>query len=155
MTALVFVADRATKLLATHFLDYNSPVPVLPSLNFTLVHNTGAAFSFLRDAGGWQRWLFTGIAIVVSVVVIQWIRQTPPGRRLLLVGLALVLAGALGNLYDRVALGYVVDFIDVYYRQWTWPAFNIADSAIFVGAAALVLDAFRSGGVESDGNGAV
>ena len=130
-------------------------MPVLPSLNLTLVHNTGAAFSILRDAGGWQRWLFTGVAILVSIVVVQWIRQTPPERRLLLVGLALVLAGALGNLYDRVALGYVVDFIDVYYRQFSWPAFNIADSAICVGAGALILDAFQGEDSRDQAGGAL
>ena len=111
--------------------------------SFTLAYNTGAAFSLLADAAGWQRWLFAAIAVVVSVVLCVWLSRLDRSKRLEAVALALILGGALGNLYDRVVLGHVIDFILVHWQQdWFFPAFNIADSAISVGAACLILDMF-------------
>jgi signal peptidase II len=140
LSAVVIVLDLATKALASSQLVLHEPVPVFPGFNITLMHNTGAAFSLLSEASGWQRWFFTLIAIVVSVGIIIWLRRLGREQRWLAVALALILGGALGNLYDRLTLGYVVDFIQVYYDKWSWPAFNIADSAISVGAVILVLD---------------
>ncbi|HEC19706.1 MAG TPA: lipoprotein signal peptidase [Gammaproteobacteria bacterium] len=140
LSAVVVALDLWTKALASEHLAMHEPVPVFPGFNLTLMHNEGAAFSFLSSAGGWQRWFFTIIAIVVSVVIVGWLARLKPGQRWLALALALILGGALGNLWDRLTLGYVVDFIQVYYQKWYWPAFNIADSAITVGAVMLVLD---------------
>ena len=145
LSVVVIGLDQATKALASGSLNYGHAQPLFPGLNLTLLHNTGAAFSFLSDGGGWQRWLFVVIAVVVSAAVVLWLRRLQPGQAWLAAALALIVGGALGNVYDRVTLGYVVDFIDVYYGQWHWPAFNVADSAITVGAVMLLLDAFRSG----------
>ena len=130
------ILDQGTKYLASTMLDY-APVPVLPFLNFALTYNSGAAFSFLSSAGGWQRWFFVVISIVVSAIIVHWLRGAPRGEVRLPMALALVLGGALGNLWDRLALGAVVDFIDLHYHGWHWPTFNIADSAIAVGACLL------------------
>lgn len=141
LSAAVVAMDQATKYLATAYLRLYEPVSVLPLVNLTLMHNTGAAFSLLDRAGGWERWLFIGLAVVVSVAIIAWLRRLPVRAYWTAAGLALVLGGALGNLWDRLSQGYVIDFVDVYYGQWHWPAFNVADSAISVGAAMLI---FRS-----------
>ena len=143
LSAGVIVLDQITKVLASAHLVLHDPVPVLPLFNLTLMHNSGAAFSFLSQAGGWQRWFFVVVAIGVSVALIWWLHQLQRNQRWLAVALALVLGGALGNVWDRVTLGYVVDFVDVYYGSWHWPAFNVADSAISVGAVMLLVDAFR------------
>ena len=142
LTALVVALDQGTKALAVQHLGVHQPVEVLPLLNLTLTYNPGAAFSFLGDAGGWQRWLFIGLAVVISLVLLVWLLRVPAGARWLPIALTLVLGGALGNLWDRLVIGAVVDFIDVYYRSWHWPAFNVADSAICVGACILVLTSF-------------
>ena len=140
----VFVLlDQISKWAATAWLSYAEPVPVMPLLNMTLLHNTGAAFSFLASAGGWQRWFFTLIALAISIALVIWLWRLPARERLTGAALALVLGGALGNLIDRVLYGYVVDFIDVYYGSWHWPAFNIADSAITVGVALLLWTSLR------------
>lgn len=136
--------DRYTKALASDSLAYGRPVEVLSWFNLTLQHNTGAAFSFLSDAGGWQRYLFTGIAVVVSAMLVAWIYRLPRGSRLLALSLALVLGGALGNLWDRLTLGYVVDFISLHYAGYRFPAFNVADSAITAGAVGMILDSLLS-----------
>ena len=141
ISALVLVLDQLTKRLAESALTYAEPVPVFPSFNLTLLYNRGAAFSFLSDAGGWQRWFFVCVSVVASVALLFWLYRLKPHQRLLAVALALVLGGAVGNLVDRLWLGHVVDFIQVYYRSFYWPAFNIADSAITVGAVLLVWDA--------------
>jgi signal peptidase II len=141
LSVLVIALDQITKIVATNALVLHEPVAVLPLFNLTLAHNTGAAFSFLSDAGGWQRWFFTGTALVVSAVIVAWIARLKSGQRWLAVALALILGGALGNVWDRITLGYVIDFLDFYYGDWHWPAFNVADSAITVGAVMLAVDA--------------
>lgn len=128
--------DQATKQLANTMLPPYQSLPLAPMLNLTLVYNPGAAFSFLSEAGGWQRWFFIALSSVVSVVLLRWIWRAQTHKSA--AALSLVLGGALGNLIDRLAHGYVIDFIDVYYRQYHWPVFNIADSAITIGAALLL-----------------
>ena len=138
----VIVLDQYTKGLATAALDYGRPQPVFSWFNLTLQHNTGAAFSFLSDAGGWQRYFFSVVAVVISIALAVWLLTLSSGQWLLALSLGLILGGALGNLWDRLAHGYVVDFISVHYGGWYFPAFNLADSAISVGAACLLLDSF-------------
>ncbi len=145
VSAAIIVLDQATKRIATTALSLHEPISVLPFFNLTLTYNPGAAFSFLSDAGGWQRWLFTTLSILVSAFIIVWLRRIPRGQIWVPCALALILGGALGNLWDRLVLGMVVDFFDVYFRQWHWPAFNVADSAICVGAAILIVAAFEGG----------
>jgi len=149
VSAAVVWADMETKAWATEVLTLYRPQEVFPWLNMMLAHNYGAAFSFLSDAGGWQRWFFTILASIVSLVLIVWVLRLPRREWLTGFALALVIGGAIGNLVDRVQLGYVVDFIDVHYQGWHWPAFNVADSAITCGVILLLLDAllqtFRTG----------
>jgi len=140
ITVLVVALDQVTKVIAENSMALYESVPVMPYFNFTLAYNTGAAFSFLADASGWQRWLFAVIAVVVSVFITGWLLRLRREQKWLGVSLALVLGGAIGNVWDRITLGHVIDFIDVYYQDWHWPAFNIADSAICVGAAMLVIE---------------
>ncbi len=144
LAALVVVLDWWTKSLASSLLDYGVPHVITPLFNLTLLHNRGAAFSLLSEAGGWQHWLLGGIALAVSVAIVVALRRLPRAARWQGLGLALVLGGAIGNLGDRLRLGYVVDFIQVHYQELYWPAFNIADSAITVGAALLILDMLRN-----------
>lgn len=141
ITVVIIALDQLTKVIATNTLEMYRPVAVFPSFNFTLAHNTGAAFSFLSDAGGWQRWFFTAIAIVVSVVIVVWLKKLRGDQAWLSIALTLILGGAIGNVWDRITLGYVIDFLDFYYGDWHWPAFNVADSAITVGAVMLAIDA--------------
>lgn len=148
LSAVVIAIDQVTKALASDLLRLYDAVHVLPGFNLTLMHNTGAAFSFLSDESGWQRWFFAAIAVGVSAMLVLWLRRLPSGQRWLPVAIALVIGGAIGNVWDRLVLGYVVDFIDLYAGRWHWPAFNIADSAITVGAVMLLLDAFRQSGPE-------
>lgn len=145
LAVLIVVLDQWSKYWISANFDYGQPWVIADFFNFTLLHNTGAAFSFLSDAGGWQRWFFGVVAAVISVVLVVWIARLDTAKRWESVALALVLGGAIGNLYDRAVLGYVVDFIVVHYQQYYWPAFNIADSAICVGAAMLIIDSFRAG----------
>src|SRR5690606_27740289 len=139
LTLVVLVLDQWTKGWAESALRMYQPMEVLPFFNLTLAYNEGAAFSFLAGAGGWQRWFFAGIALVASVVILVWLVR---GRdsRIVAAALALILGGALGNLWDRLALGHVVDFLDFHWAGYHFPAFNIADSAITVGAALIILD---------------
>jgi signal peptidase II len=141
MSVVIVLLDFWTKGLATESLTLYRPVEVTSWLNMTLAHNYGAAFSFLSDAGGWQRWLFTGLASVVTLVLIVWLFRLTAREKLTAVGLCLIIGGAVGNLIDRIVNGYVVDFIDVFYQGWHWPAFNLADSAITGGVILLLLDA--------------
>jgi signal peptidase II len=140
ISLLVLVLDQASKLLADAMLALHQPVLLIPSLAITKAYNTGAAFSFLRDASGWQRWFFITLALLVSGILLVWLRRLQAHERRTALALALILGGAIGNLVDRVMYGYVIDFIDVYYGSWHWPTFNIADSAITIGAALLLLD---------------
>ena len=145
LTVVVVLFDQATKYIASTSLNMYESVVVLPVFNWTLRHNTGAAFSFLADAGGWQRWFFAVIAVVVSVVIVLWIKRLEQHEKLQAIALALILGGAIGNVIDRIWLGYVVDFIHIYYRPWNFdfPAFNIADSAISIGVALIIFDSIR------------
>ena len=145
LALLVVLLDQGSKALADSLLEYARPLPVFSCFDLTLHYNKGAAFSFLSNAGGWQRWLFTGLALGVSGVLVAWIWRLPGRQLLLATGLSLVLGGALGNAVDRVLLGHVVDFISVHYAGRYFPTFNIADAAISVGAALLLLDGFRGG----------
>lgn len=142
LSVLVIVLDQASKHWFEHNLSLYEQIVVIPDLfSWTLAYNKGAAFSFLADQGGWQRWFFALVALVVSGVLLVWLKRLQRHERLLAAGLALVLGGALGNLYDRVVLGHVVDFILVHWQdRWFFPAFNLADSAITVGASILILD---------------
>jgi signal peptidase II len=137
---VIVVLDLWTKSIASESLALYRPVELTSWLNMTLAHNYGAAFSFLSDAGGWQRWLFTGLASVVTVVLIVWLFRLTAREKLTAAALGLIIGGAVGNLVDRINLGYVVDFIDVYYRDWHWPAFNLADSAITCGVILLLIE---------------
>ena len=145
LSGSVIALDQITKFLAETLLTFHQPVPVLPSFNLLLTYNTGAAFSFLADAGGWQRWFFLGLGLLVSIGLIVWLRRLKPTETRLATALALILGGAIGNLIDRAWLGQVIDCIQLYYQHWYWPAFNLADSAITVGAVLLVLDSLWSG----------
>ena len=142
LSACVVLADQVSKAYITgHFMEFEF-TRILAVLDITCMHNVGAAFSFLASASGWQRWLFIGLAGVVSIGIIVWLIKLPRGTHALLAaGLALVLGGALGNVIDRIRLGYVIDFIHFHWDRAYFPAFNVADSAITVGAACLLLDA--------------
>lgn len=139
---LVLILDQASKYWIVDVFALYESVSVLPGLNITYVQNTGAAFSFLSDAAGWQRWLFITLSSAVSIGLIVWIYTLPVTWRWLAAALALILGGAVGNLIDRIIHGYVIDFIDVYYGKWHFPAFNIADSAISIGVVMLIIDTF-------------
>ena len=140
VSAVVIVLDLYTKQWASASLDLYRPQEVLSWLNITLAHNYGAAFSFLSDAGGWQRWFFIVLASAVSLALLVWLLRLARHEWITALGLALVLGGAIGNLVDRIQLGYVVDFIDVHFSGWHYPAFNVADSAITCGVILLLLD---------------
>lgn len=141
LLALVVIAlDLLSKYYASVQLNYGEPVVVTSFFNFTLSHNPGAAFSFLRDAGGWQRWFFTALAFAVSVMLVIWIARIAANKKLETFALTMILGGAVGNLCDRIQHGYVVDFIEVHYQSNYFPIFNLADSAITLGAILLILD---------------
>ncbi len=158
LTLLVVVLDQISKQIAANTLTMHDPQAFLPFFNFTLTYNKGAAFSFLSNAGGWQRWFFTVLAIGVSIFIFFWLKKLSSKEKLLAVSLALILGGAIGNVIDRSLYGYVIDFIDWFYpsskclplffsiNQQTchWPTFNIADSAIFLGAVLIIIQALFS-----------
>ena len=148
---LVVALDQFSKFQASHRLEFGVPKPVIGGFNLTLMHNPGAAFSLFASGDGWQRWLFTGIALAVSLWLLRMLVLAPPGARWLPASLMLVMGGAIGNLWDRLTLGYVIDFIQVCYANWCFPAFNIADSAITVGAVMLVLETFLESSTHSAG----
>ena len=153
LSVLVVLADQASKYYITQHFGEFEHISVLPVLDVTRMHNVGAAFSFLASASGWQRWVFIGLASVVSLGIIVWLlRLKETGHRLLACGLALVLGGALGNVLDRIRLGHVIDFIHFHWDRAYFPAFNVADSAITVGAACLLLDALFEGKRKPDAN---
>jgi signal peptidase II len=142
VSAVVVALDLATKAWVSHALSYGDVVRITPFFNLIVTHNLGAAFSFLAGAGGWQRWFFSAVAIVISVALVVMLRR-PHRDRMVPLALSLVLGGALGNLWDRVTLGHVVDFIQLHAAGYYWPAFNVADSAITVGVALLLWDGVR------------
>jgi len=142
VSAVILVVDQCTKLLADGLLALHESIAVLPVLAIRKAYNSGAAFSFLGDASGWQRWFFIVLAIAVILLLVTWLRRLPAEQKWTALALALILGGAAGNLVDRVVYGHVIDFIDVYYGSWHWPTFNVADSAISVGAFLLLLEAF-------------
>lgn len=142
ISAIVIALDLYTKYLIQNAFVYGDMLTITSFFDFVRYHNEGAAFSFLAKAGGWQKWFFTGISVVAIVVISHLIRKHS-NEKLFCFGLALVLGGAIGNLYDRITLGYVVDFLNFHYQNWYWPAFNVADSAICVGVGLLLLDSFK------------
>jgi signal peptidase II len=139
LSLLVIGLDQWTKQIAAGALDYGVPVSVCAGFNWTLVHNYGGAFSFLNDHDGWQRWFFLVVSSAVTVALIEWLRRTSGRHWVLCLPLSLLIGGAVGNLIDRATLGYVIDFIDVYYGSWHWPAFNLADSGITAGITLLII----------------
>lgn len=142
----VIALDQASKAWVVHHLSYHVATRLLPVLDLTLAYNSGAAFSFLADQSGWQRWLLTALALVVAVLIVTYLGRLEARRQgLLCAALALILGGALGNLIDRVRLGYVVDFISAHWHEHYFPAFNVADSSITIGAALLLIDLWREG----------
>jgi signal peptidase II len=145
LSLLALVLDQASKLLVDSTMQLYQSIPLLPFFKLTYVHNTGAAFSFLSEAGGWQRWFFAGLAIAISIVIAVWLSRLEKHETLLAAALSLILGGAVGNLIDRLAYGYVIDFLDVYHGTWHWPAFNIADSAITLGVALMLAESFGFG----------
>jgi len=146
LTLLVILLDQMTKAFVESRFELFDAVRVLPFLEFTLLYNTGAAFSFLADASGWQRWFFIALGVLVSGAILFWMRQLDSRRhRLLAAGLALIMGGALGNVIDRVWHSHVIDFIHFHWKQWEFPAFNMADTSITIGAALLILDAILEG----------
>ncbi len=145
LSIIVIIIDLGTKYLASQNLTYGQPVEVLPFFNLTLLHNYGAAFSFLSNANTtWQVIVLSGIALIVAIVILIWLSRLPKDKNLTACALALILGGALGNVYDRMIHGYVVDFLDFHINNYHWPAFNIADSAICIGAVILILISFKS-----------
>jgi signal peptidase II len=141
----VIGADQLVKAIVVRSLALYESVVILPVLQFTHLHNTGAAFSFLAGADGWQRWLFTALALVVSAALVFWLQRIDRGAPVLACSVALILGGALGNAIDRLRLGYVIDFVQVHWGVHYFAAFNVADSAISIGAALLLLDSLLSG----------
>lgn len=142
ISALIIAVDQITKWAVFLGMEFHSMIPVLSFFSIVHVHNTGAAFSFLADAGGWQRWFFLAIAIATSAFIVYLLRKHQH-ETLMSVSLALILGGAIGNIIDRLWHGFVVDFFYFYYQTWSFPAFNIADAAITVGAVLLIADGFR------------
>lgn len=141
LALVVLVLDLLTKRWVEAILVYGDQIPLTSFFNLVLTYNAGAAFSFLSDAGGWQRWFFSVVAVGASILIIHLLRKHAADR-LFCLALSLILGGALGNLWDRITLGHVIDFLDFHVAGYHWPAFNVADSAIFLGAASLILDSF-------------
>jgi signal peptidase II len=150
LSLLVLLLDQASKQLAERLLTSHQTVEVFPYFEWYLTYNTGAAFSFLADAGGWQRWFFSIAAIIISAIIFQWIRKLKPEETSTAISLSLILGGAIGNLVDRVIYGHVIDFIQVWLGSYPWPAFNLADSAISVGAVLLIISSFAGNGNQSE-----
>ncbi len=145
LSLIALILDQWSKITINGSMHLYESINVIPNFNLTYVHNTGAAFSFLSEAGGWQRWFFAAMAFIISIVLIIWLNRLKKHETLLAIALALVLGGATGNLIDRLLYGYVIDFIDVYYQSWHWPAFNIADTVISMGVFLMLLESFGIG----------
>lgn len=142
LSVLVIVIDQISKRVVDTSMHLYQTIELLPYFQLTYLRNQGAAFSFLSSAGGWQRWFFIGLAVVASILICYWMKKLERSQRHEAIAWALVLGGALGNLIDRILYGYVIDFLDVFYGDWHWPAFNVADSAITVGVVMLLADSF-------------
>ncbi|MEJ2213052.1 MAG: signal peptidase II [Gammaproteobacteria bacterium] len=150
LSAIVVVLDQLTKQwIEEAFVLYES-LPVTGFFNLTLVYNTGAAFSFLADAGGWQRWFFLILALLICVYLVYWLLHLDKKQVALPLAIAMIIGGAVGNVIDRLLHGHVIDFLDFYYQQWHWPAFNLADSAITLGVILFIWDAFFGAKDNSD-----
>jgi signal peptidase II len=143
LSTLIIILDQVSKQIALDQLPMHRSVSVLPGLDWYLTFNPGAAFSFLADAGGWQRWFFTITTIIISTIILVWIGRLQKTESISAISLCLIFGGAIGNLIDRVNYGYVVDFVQVWLGSYPWPAFNVADAAISVGAVVLLLTSFR------------
>lgn len=143
LSMAVIALDQSSKYWAIEHLSLFSPKPLMPMLSLTLAYNTGAAFSFLSETGSWHQWFFIGFSLIMSIVLVGWILRSEATAYRQLIGLSLLLGGAIGNLIDRFHFGHVIDFIDIYYKIHHWPVFNIADSAICMGAALLLIDSLR------------
>ncbi|MEN8167613.1 MAG: signal peptidase II [Pseudomonadota bacterium] len=169
LSLMVVLTDQATKQFAEAMLTAYQAVSVLPFFDLTLMYNKGAAFSFLSDQGGWQRWFFVVLALIITAVLIGWLRRLKAGEQWVAVSLSLFIGGAVGNVIDRILFGQVIDFVDLYYRaesclpgfarlghECHWPAFNLADSAITIGVVIMLVDAFllapRRQAQDSDAN---
>ncbi len=144
LSGLIIVLDQITKVAAGLWLTPNVPWAVMPFVNLTLVHNPGAAFSLFSGAGGWQRWMLSGVTVAVCLFLYRWLKRLERGERWSAAAIGAIIGGALGNFIDRLIRGHVVDFVDVYYGEYHWPIFNVADAAITVGAFALIIIAARS-----------
>jgi signal peptidase II len=144
LSLLVLVVDQYTKALVLKNIELYQAIQISPFFNLTHVYNYGAAFSFLHDAGGWQRWFFTIVALAVSALVLWWLKQITKEQIILPLAFSLIIGGAIGNAYDRLVYGYVVDFLVLYYQDWYWPAFNVADTAICIGAVLMIVDMFKN-----------
>jgi signal peptidase II len=142
ISAIIFVLDQWSKHAVVQGMDLYESIQLTGFFNLTYVHNYGAAFSFLYDAGGWQVYFLSAVALIVSALILWWLRQASKEQFLLPVAFSFILGGALGNVFDRIVHGYVIDFLDFYYGTYHWPAFNVADSAIFIGATLLIIDMF-------------
>lgn len=145
LSVITLILDQWSKIAIDSSMSLYESIAIIPFFNLTYVRNLGAAFSFLSDAGGWQRWFFSVMAFAISIVLTVWIYRLKKHEKLLAVALSLVLGGAIGNLIDRLAYGYVIDFLDVYYQDWHWPAFNVADMAISLGVFLMLLESFGIG----------
>ena len=144
ISAAIIGLDQVTKWLMVSWLALYETVAIMPYFNLTMAHNHGAAFSFLAQAGGWQRWFFTVLALVISTVLVVWLAKLKPEAKLEAISLSIILGGAIGNVIDRIYYGYVIDFLDIYIGSSHWPAFNVADSAICIGAVLLIIDSIKS-----------
>ncbi len=144
LSTLILILDQASKIWVDTSMDLYQSFAIFPSFNITYARNYGAAFSFLSDAGGWQRWFFAVLAIGISVGLVIWLKRLKTEETLLALSISLILGGAVGNIIDRVLYGYVIDFLDVYYQTHHWPIFNIADSAICVGVACMLYESFTN-----------
>ncbi len=151
LSVVVVILDQLTKLWIDSSMTLHERLPLIDGFfDLTLAYNPGAAFSFLADAGGWQRWFFTILSTVVTLILVVWLKRLPAHEKITAVALALIIGGAIGNLIDRIAYGHVIDFLLVYYQQWSWPAFNVADSAISIGVILMLLALFHSSPSQSE-----